>query len=62
MDEPQPTNSLLWDIVIPEEISALRRLGKPTLASLLEDQLFERIDKLPIEAPSSLNKTPNTLK
>ena len=62
MDEPQPTNSLLWDIIIPEEISALRRSGKPTLASLLEDQLFERIDKLPIEAPSSLNKTPNTSK
>ena len=62
MDEPQPTNSLLWDIVIPEEISALRRLGKPTLASLLEDQLFERIDKLPIEAPRSLNKTPNVPK
>lgn len=62
MDEPQPTNSLLWDIILPEEISALRRLGKTTLASLLEDQLFERIDKLPIEAPSSLNKTPNVPK
>ena len=61
MEEPQP-NSLLWDIVIPEEISALRRSGKTTLASLLEDQLFERIDKLPIEAPSSLNKTPNVPK
>ena len=60
MDEPQPTNSLLWDIILPEEISALRRSGKTTLASLLEDQLFERIDKLPIEAPSSLNKTPDT--
>lgn len=61
MEQPQP-NSLLWDIVIPEEISALRRSGKTTLASLLEDQLFERIDKLPIEAPSSLNKTPNVPK
>ena len=61
MEEPQP-NSLLWDIVIPEEISALRRSGKTTLASLLEDQLFERIDKLPIEAPSSPVKTPNVPK
>jgi hypothetical protein len=62
MEEPQPTNSLLWDIIIPEEISALRRSGKSTLASLLEDQLFERIDKLPIEAPSSPVKTPNVPK
>jgi hypothetical protein len=61
MEEPQP-NSLLWDIIIPEEISALRRSGKSTLASLLEDQLFERIDKLPIEAPSSPVKTPNVPK
>ena len=61
MDEPQP-NSLLWDIIIPEEISALRRSNKSTLASLLEDQLFERIDKLPIEAPSSPMKTPNVPK
>jgi hypothetical protein len=62
MEQPQPTNSLLWDIIIPEEISALRRSGKTTLASLLEDQLFERIDKLPIEAPSSPVKTPNVPK
>ncbi len=62
MEDTSHTNSLLWDIVIPEEISALRRSGKTNLASLLEDQLFERIDKLPIEAPSSLNKTPNTSK
>jgi hypothetical protein len=61
MEEPQP-NSLLWDIVIPEEISALRRSGKSTLASLLEDRLFERIDKLPIEAPNSPVKTPNVPK
>ena len=62
MEEPQPTNSLLWDIILPEEISALRRSGKTTLASLLEDQLFERIDKLPIEAPNSPVKTPNVPK
>jgi len=62
MDEPQPTNSLLWDIILPEEIIELRRSGKTTLASLLEDQLFERIDKLPIEAPSSPVKTPNVPK
>ena len=62
MDEPQPTNSLLWDIILPEEITELRRSGKTTLASLLEDQLFERIDKLPIEAPSSPVKTPNVPK
>jgi hypothetical protein len=62
MEEPQPTNSILWDIIIPEEISALRRSDKSTLASLLEDQLFERIDKLPIEAPSSPVKTPNVPK
>jgi hypothetical protein len=62
MEEPQPTNSILWDIIIPEEISALRRSGKQTLASLLEDQLFERIDKLPIEASSSPVKTPNVSK
>jgi hypothetical protein len=61
MEEPQP-NSLLWDIIIPEEISALRRSGKSTLAFLLEDQLFERIDKLPIEAPSSPVKTLNVPK
>jgi hypothetical protein len=62
MDEPQPTNSLLWDIILPEEISALRRSGKTTLASLLEDQLFERIDKLPIKAPSSPVETTNVSK
>ena len=62
MEEPQPTNSLLWDIILPEEITELRRSGKTTLASLLEDQLFERIDKLPIEAPSSPVKTPNVPK
>ena len=61
MEEPQ-SNSLLWDIILPEEISALRRSGKTTLASLLEDQLFERIDKLPIEALSSPEKTPNVPK
>lgn len=60
MEEPQP-NSLLWDIILPEEISALRRSGKQTLASLLEDRLFERIDKLPIEAPSSPVKVPETI-
>ena len=62
MDEPQPTNSLLWDIILPEEISALRRLGKTTLASLLEDRLFERINKLPIEAPNSPVEAPNVSK
>jgi len=62
MDEPQPTNSLLWDIILTEEITALRRSGKTTLASLLEDQLFERIDKLPIKAPSSPVETTNVSK
>jgi predicted AAA+ superfamily ATPase len=61
MEEPQP-NSLLWDIILPEEISALRRLGKTTLASLLEDRLFERINKLPIEAPNSPVEAPNVSK
>jgi hypothetical protein len=62
MEEPQPTNSLLWDIIIPEEVDALRRANKVTLASLLEDRLFERIDKLPIEAPNSPVKGPNLSK
>ena len=62
MEEPQPTNSLLWDIIIPEEVDALRRANNTQLASLLEDRLFERIDKLPIEAPSSPVKGPNVSK
>jgi predicted AAA+ superfamily ATPase len=61
MEDTSHTNSLLWDIILPEEISALRRLGKTTLASLLEDQLFERIDKLPIEAIGSPVKVPNII-
>jgi len=61
MEEPQP-HSILWDIIIPEEVDALRRANNTQLASLLEDRLFERIDKLPIEAPSSPVKGPNVSK
>ena len=61
MEEPKPTNSLLWDIIIPEEVDALRKANNTQLASLLEDRLFERIDKLPIEAPNSPVKGPNPL-
>jgi hypothetical protein len=61
MEEPPPP-SLLWDIIIPEEVDALRRANNTQLASLLEDRLFERIDKLPIEAPNSPVKGPNVSK